>query len=96
MKPKLVEVEWTDARSVYEQFPLTTAIEKCTLVQRVTVGYVVLKDRERLLLAHTYDPPNEHEAEGGADFTVIPRGWVKEIRELQPATDGETKKEPSE
>ena len=87
MKPKLVEVEWQDARSVYECFSLKDAVTKVQLSNRVSVGYLLVKDRERVLLAGTYDPRDEHDEEGGADFTVIPRGWVKEIRELMPATD---------
>jgi hypothetical protein len=82
MKPKLVEIEWTDARSVYDCFTLKDAPARCQLVERHTVGYIVLKDRERGLIAGTYDPHDEHDEEGGCDWTVIPRGWVKKITEL--------------
>ena len=87
MKPKLVEVEWTDARSVYDCISLKEAPARVQLVQRYTVGYLILKDRERVMVAGTYDPRDEHDEEGGADFTVIPRGWVKNIVDLgQSAT----------
>jgi hypothetical protein len=56
MKPKLVEVEWTDARSVYDCISLKEAPARVQLVQRYTVGYLILKDRERVMVAGTYDP----------------------------------------
>lgn len=93
-KPKLVEVEWQDARSKYEQFSFKEAIEQVTLIHRFSVGYLVYKDRERLLICATYDPSeSEHDIEGGDDFTSIPRGWVKNVVTLTPSTP-EEKEEP--
>jgi len=87
MKPKIVEVEWSDARSVYECMSLPLAIETVQPFEgRQTVGYLIVKDRERIVVAGTYDKKDQHDAEGGADFTVIPRGWVKRITELVPET----------
>lgn len=86
-KPKLVEIEWVDARSKYEELGLTEAVAKCALVRRHSVGYLVLKDRDRVLICHTYDPAEtEQDIEGGCDWTVIPKGWVKSIIELNPST----------
>lgn len=87
MKPVRVEVEWQDARSVYKDFRLEKVAEKCQLVHRFTMGYLVVKDRERLVVANTYDPADEHDTESAADFTVIPRGWVKNITEWPAAVD---------
>lgn len=96
MKPKLVEVEWDDARSVYSQLAMREVVEKCPLVRRYTAGYLVHRDRERLIVAGTYDPENEHEPEGGADFTTIPRGWIKAIVDLEPARKSDDKKETTD
>jgi len=83
-KPPLVEVSWQDARSLFEQLPLSEAPTKITLVQRFSVGYLVARDKDRLLLCHTFDPANEEdEADGGADYLILPRSWVVKVRELQ-------------
>lgn len=89
MSLKRMEVEWLDARMVYEQLEISEAIEKCQLSKRITIGYLVHRDRERLLICHTFDPAekkldrkNTPDEDGGADFTVIPRGWAVRITEL--------------
>lgn len=93
-KPKLVEVEWQDARGKYEQLSFKEAIEQVTLIHRFSVGYLVLKDRERVVICATYDPSEtEHDVEGGDEFTAIPRGWVKKITDLNPSST-EEKEEP--
>lgn len=83
-KPVLVEVEWQDARSVYKDIRLEKVPDKCLLVHRFTTGYLILKDRERMIIANTYDPADQHDDESAADFTVIPRGWVKNVVFLAP------------
>jgi hypothetical protein len=82
----MIEVEWFDARTRYEEYTFKEAPEKCQLVRRVTCGYLVMKDRERLVLAHTYDPAEEGGEEGGQDFTTIPRGWIKNIVTFEATT----------
>lgn len=88
-KPAMVEVEWLDARSVYEQLDLSEAREKVKLSKRFSVGYLVHRDKECVLIAATFDPAErkvEREStldeDGGADWTIIPRGWVQSIVEL--------------
>lgn len=91
-KPQMVEVKWLDAETKYVQMSLKKARKKCVLSERLSLGYIVLKDRERLILAHTYDPADPAKSdseERGADFTTIPRGWVVSITTLQPATEPE-------
>lgn len=93
MKPKLVEVEWLDARSIYEQLSVEEIATKCVLVKRVTVGYLWKKDRESIVLGSTYDPPDEFDKEGGTDFDVIPRTWMISMHDVVPIVEADTKKE---
>lgn len=95
-KLPVVEVEWSDARTVYEQIELGQAADKVQLSQRFTVGYLVHKDRARLIVAGTFDPAEKkHDAhqtpdeDGGADFTCIPRAWAAKITTLVPTTEAE-------
>lgn len=89
--PKRVEVVWEDARSVYEQIELGHVAEKCVTLIRYSLGYLVHRDKERLVIAATFDPAEKKldsghtpDDDGGADFTVIPRGWVKRVVPLEP------------
>lgn len=91
--PPMVKIEWVDARSIYEQIELCAVERKCHLSQRFTLGFLVHKDREKLVLAGTFDPAERKldpdytpDDDGGADFTVIPRGWIKGIVTLDPST----------
>ena len=106
-KPPIVEVEWLDARSVYEQIELGHVAEKCNLLPRWSVGYLVHKDRERIVIAGTFDPAEKKldrdhtpDDDGGADFTIIPRGaWLKSLTVLVPEkeeTNGDRATELSE
>lgn len=82
--PPMVEVTWMDARSLFEQLPLSEAPAKIALVHRRSLGYLVAKDKERVLLCHTFDAAQqEDEADGGADYLILPRSWVVKVRELQ-------------
>ena len=82
-RPSMVLVSWVDARSVWEQYPLSEAAAKCPLVKRESLGFIVHRDKERLLLCHTFDPAAEEDAaDGGADYLVLPRSWVVKVHEL--------------
>lgn len=87
-KPPLIEVEWLDATTNNDQLSFKTARESCHLDHRFSVGYIVRKTREDLLICHTFDPAeyNDNHEDGGADFTTIPRGWVKSTTVLVPET----------
>lgn len=82
MKPPLVEVVWTDARSIIDCLRLSTA-RGASLIIRHSVGYLITQDTERVVIAGTFDPHDAHEDEDGvADVTVIPAGWVASITML--------------
>ena len=90
----IVEVEWLDARSIYEQLSVQLVADKVQLCKRHSLGYLVHKDRERLILAATFDPAekalNAHSTpddDGVADFTVIPRQWAQRIITLVAADE---------
>jgi len=94
-RPPLVEVEWVDATSRYEQMSLEEAREKCKLDHRFSAGYVVKKTREELTICHTFDAAvyDDKGEDGGADFTTIPRGWIRNLIVLTPAADQAAEKE---
>lgn len=82
MKPPLVEVVWTDARSIIDCLRLSTA-RGASLIVRHSVGYLLLHDSDRVVIAGTFDPRDAHEDEDGvADVTVIPSGWVSTVTKV--------------
>lgn len=97
-RPALIEVEWLDATTKNDQMSLSKARETCKLDHRFSVGYVVKRTREELTVCHTFDPAayNDDNEDGGADFTTIPRGWVRSITVLAPATEAEQAAEKEE
>ena len=95
----IVECEWLDARSVYEELELAEVSEKLHLCRRYSVGYLIFKDRERLIIAATFDPAEKKldarftpDGDSADDFTVIPRQWAQRIITLVPA-ETETEQE---
>jgi len=94
-KPQLVEIEWLDARTVYAQLDYEDVEQKCKLSSRVSVGYLVKRDREMLVIAHTHDPaePEVNTKDGGADFTIIPRGWVTKLTKMTMSQDPDVQEE---
>ena len=84
-KPPHVLVEWTDARNIMEQdLTLAECLAKATLAKRTSVGYLLLKDDERTVLACDYDPTQQHQDEDNfGNLTVIPSGWVTGVHRLR-------------
>lgn len=78
-KPLLVEIVWVDAITYTSTMELRAVLERAQLVTRTTSGYLLHEktddpDFPRLIVAHTYD------GEDVTDVTVIPHGWVKQIK----------------
>jgi hypothetical protein len=95
-KPPIVEVEWVDATVWHEQMSLEDAKAKCHLDHRFTVGYLVRKDREEIVLAYAFDPAHDDGEKDGVDeLWTLPRGWVKSIITLVPTSQAEEKDEPT-
>ena len=71
---KLVEVKWEDATSYANQW--MTPDGNLEPMSCMTVGYVVSKNKNKLVLAQS-----QHEDEVHNQF-VIPRGCIKSIRDI--------------
>jgi hypothetical protein len=93
VRARKVEVEWLDARSIYEEILIAKVAERVTLVRRFSLGYMVYKDKERIVLAGTFDPveDGDKDGDGGADYTCIPTSWVIKIAELRTTEDADAK-----
>lgn len=82
-KPPLVEVTWWDAWSDLEKDGTVAGVmaTHAYLLKRFTVGYLVGQTDLVVVLAHDFDPPITDDAEERVShLTVIPVGWVKNIR----------------
>ena len=79
-RPPLVEVTWVDAKTNGEDIKLSQVAEKCVLVTRITAGYLVHNDQEKVVVAQSYDGPLGEEEAEVADTITLPTGWVKRIR----------------
>ena len=70
VKPKLVTVEWRDIIAYSDWTPLSDV----KIPQFKTIGYLITKDKEQVILAHTQDEKGEW-----FGFDVFPRGAVTSI-----------------
>ena len=70
MKPKLVTIEWRDIIAYSDWTPLS----EIKIPKFKTIGYLIKKDREQVILAHTQDEKGEW-----FGFDVFPRGAVISI-----------------
>lgn len=82
-KPPLVEVTWVDAKTNGEDIKLSQVEEKCVLVTRITAGYLVCHNPEKVVVAQSYDGPLGEEEAEVADTITLPTGWVKKIRYVE-------------
>jgi hypothetical protein len=79
-KLPFVEVEWIDA--VDRKFTGTVgdAVLRGQLAHRFQGGYLVHRDEKVLVLAQTWDPPDDDHEEPTVDtLTVIPADWVVKL-----------------
>jgi len=75
---EIVEVEWTDAGTNAHETTLEEAKEG-SIVQALTVGYLVKEDEEQVVLLMTQFP----EIQDVKFRWEIPRSCIKSIRKLQ-------------
>jgi len=73
-KPPLVEVFWTDACDIRDSFTLEDAAKQ-ELMERHNVGYLIVTNEKKTIIAHGFDPPEEVE-----HVLIIPTGWIQKIR----------------
>lgn len=75
----LVKITWVDAATWHGSCALTTALADYHLVTRHTVGWLLAKDTERIMIVHTLDECESNEIPEGADFTLVPRHWATKV-----------------
>jgi hypothetical protein len=73
MKYPLVRVEWDDAWGSVSWTPIEVLKETEKPASIITVGWLLLKDKEKLVVATTIDEENET----ACLCMTIPRGCVK-------------------
>jgi len=79
-------VEWLDASAENEQMTLKYGIEKMQLDRRFTLGFLIYKDRTRVVVAASYDPAgSETDLDQADGWIVVPRGWIESITTMVPA-----------
>jgi len=85
-RPPVVLVEWLDASAENEQMNVKVGIERMQLDRRYSLGFLVHKDRTRVVLASTFDPAGSETDLDQADcWLVVPRGWIESITTMVPA-----------
>lgn len=78
MKRQLVEVTWSDAAMSEGAWTSTTDAARCGPVKVRTVGYVLHRDRETIVIAGGLN-----DADQASGVAVIPRAMVRRIRRLR-------------
>ncbi len=79
---KIVEVLWYDAACESATVSLSDA-EKINPLKRTSVGYLILENKEKVIISFGMIFDKEHNADSYQDTLVVPRGDVKEIKELK-------------
>jgi|TARA_R110000824_G_scaffold144235_1_gene312083 hypothetical protein len=75
-KIKIILVVWMDAVAETGWIKLEDAKRECQLSECVTIGYLIDRNKDRLLIACTKSE-NEYNA-----MINIPTAWVKETRDI--------------
>ena len=75
-KIKIILVVWMDAVAETGSIKLEDAKRECQLSECVTIGYLIDRNKDRLLIACTKSE-NEYNA-----MINIPTAWVKETRDI--------------
>ncbi len=87
---RLVQVKWTDAESHYKWADLADAIKETDMFC-VSIGWVLLDAPDRLVIASSISLQEDAEMVSG--HLTIPKGMVKEIKELTLKGKPRSKKE---
>ena len=74
---EIARVTWIDATHYRTESTLEWLIENATVTEFSTVGYLLKKDEEKVILAHEIN-----DDENGRDTSVIPLSLVKKIEPL--------------
>ncbi len=79
----IVEVTWLDANNRAICVTLPEAKKQGELCERRTVGYLVSRGRNKVVLATTFDPAEPNEEDHVDDVYTIPSKWVVRWRRLR-------------
>lgn len=77
-KYKRVLIKWNDAQTLNETMDISEALKKEPF-PRETIGYLLLKTKDKIVLCSTYD----HGDQQVDTIHVFPREWVTHISELK-------------
>jgi len=80
MNYPMVLVSWLDAKDGESGWHSIKDIQKEKLAICYSMGWMVLKDEERVVIMADYS--NEENSNDGGRHVVIPAGWVKSITYL--------------
>jgi len=83
MNNKLVKVRWIDATKLEYDVTETMLVDK-NLAQFITVGMVIVDNKQRLTIAGTVS--NDWGETVYRDTLILPRQYIKEITELAEVT----------
>ena len=78
---QIVEVDWLDAGCEIGNIPLE-AVRELTPMPRKNVGYLVVDDKEKIIISSGWLGDNEHNTEAYENNLVIPAGMVVSIKRL--------------
>lgn len=76
---KIVEVYWYDAQSGLDQISIKE-LKEFKLFKAKSIGYLVHKDKEKIILAFTFWAYIEEEIK---HYQVIPMKMIKKIKEVE-------------
>jgi hypothetical protein len=79
-KPPIAEVVWYDAHSTNsgENYTIDKAIEE-EAVCRYTCGYLLIKNKEKVVLASTWDHWEGDTEATVTELTIIPSNWIVDV-----------------
>ncbi len=80
MKPgKLVEVRWLDT-STWSNWKTKEVAADSELITAVTVGYIILRTKKKLIVASTYVDEEDGKV---SEVTAIPAGCIVSVKVLR-------------
>jgi hypothetical protein len=83
MRPKPVEVTWVDTQAKGGWRTPEVERERSETMLATSVGYLLHRDKGRIVLVQSHSPETEHGEELVADSLTIPASAVQKVRPLR-------------